>query len=415
MNLFQYTSRNDAGKTVVGTLEALNEESVATELMQAGLTPITIKEIQPGHLFKPGFIPAFKLDFDDLLGSKRVGLEELIIFSRQMYSLMKAGIPIMRALNGLADSTFNKALEKTIRDVLQDLESGMPLAQAMSKRPRVFDNLYVSVVHVGENSGRLDEAFIQLAGNLELDRETMKRIKSATRYPSFVVAAMGIGLLIINIFVIPAFSSVFAQLGAELPWQTRVLIGFSNFITSYWHVLLLMAIMLVVGTKVWLGTPNGRYTWDRWKLKLPVLGSLFERIHLGRFCRSFSMMLKSGVPIIQGLNVVSHALGNEYMARLVRGMRVDIERGESFLQAAAASKLFTPLVLQMISVGEETGGADEMLAEAADFYEQEVDYELKGLADAIEPILIIGIGGMVLVLALGVFLPLWDLSSAASR
>jgi MSHA biogenesis protein MshG len=168
------------------------------------------------------------------------------------------------------------------------------------------------------------------------------------------------------------------------------------------------------GIRSWVATPAGRLVWDKWKLRLPVIGGMFERIHLGRFCRSFAMMLKSGVPIVQGLNVVSHAIGNEYMAGYVRDMRLNIEKGESFLQAAVATKLFTPLVLQMISVGEETGGVDEMLGQAAAFYEQEVDYELKGLADAIEPVLIIGIGAMVLVLALGVFLPLWDLSAAAS-
>ncbi|MBV1879279.1 MAG: type II secretion system F family protein [Pseudomonadales bacterium] len=407
MSQYQYTCRNQSGDTVKGILDAANEENVATELLQTGLTPITIQIVNTSE--------TFDLDIAALLPSARVGLEELIIFSKQMYSLSKAGIAMIRALNGLSESTFNPTLRKAIKAVLHSLESGQPLAQALSQHPRIFSDLYVSVVHVGENSGRLDEAFLQLAGYLELERETIKRIKSATRYPTFVIIAMSIGLVIINIFVIPAFSGVFAKLGAELPWQTQVLISFSNFMLNYWPLLLLLLMGSLVGIKFWLKTPAGRYRWDGWKLKLPVLGSLFERIHLGRFCRSFSMMLRSGIPIVQGLNVVSHALGNDYMAERVRGMRQNIERGESFLQAAAMSKLFTPLVMQMISVGEETGGIDEMLAEAADFYEQEVDYELKGLADAIEPIMIIGIGAMVLVLALGVFLPLWDLSSAASR
>ena len=406
MSQFEYTSRNSAGDTVKGTLEAANEESVASELLLTGLTPISIKEAAETK--------GFEFDLSSLMTPK-VELEELIIFSRQMYSLSKAGIPMIRALNGLSQSTINTTLKKTIKAVLHDLESGQPLAQALSQHPKIFTDLYVSVVHVGENSGRLDEAFIQLAGYLELERETLKRIKSATRYPTFVISAMAIGLVIINIFVIPAFSGVFAKLGADLPWQTQVLISFSDFMVTFWPLLLIMAVGIYVGTKYWIETKEGRYRWHEWKLKLPILGSLFERIHLGRFCRSFSMMLESGIPIVQGLNVVSHALGNDFMAAKVRGMRQNIERGESFLQAAASSYLFTPLVLQMISVGEETGGIDEMLAEAADFYEQEVDYELKGLADAIEPIMIIGIGGMVLVLALGVFLPLWDLSSAASR
>ncbi|MBL4680908.1 MAG: type II secretion system F family protein [Pseudomonadales bacterium] len=405
MNLYQYTSRNQRGKTVVGRLEAANEENVANELFRTGLTPIKIKQVSRIK----------KFDINEYIGNRKVGLEDLILFSRQMYSLTKAGIPILRALLGLADSTFNVTLKNTINLILKDLESGQPLASAFGRHPKVFSDLYVSIIHIGENSGKLDEAFKQLASYLELERETLKRIKSATRYPTFVLVAMGVGLGIINIFVIPAFAGVFAKLGADLPWQTQVLISTSNFFVSYWHLLLILGFAAVAGTRSWLGTTEGRYTWDRWKLRLPILGSLFERIHLGRFCRSFAMMLKSGIPIVQGLNVVSRALGNEFMAKKVVEMRTSIERGESFLQSAASIALFTPLVLQMISVGEETGGVDEMLAEAAEFYEQEVDYELKGLADAIEPVMIIGIGAMVLVLALGVFLPLWDLSAAASR
>jgi MSHA biogenesis protein MshG len=406
MSLYEYQVRNGDGKLLTGTLEAVNDESVAGELIEAGLTPISITKTNAAA-------PGSKFDLNALLAGQ-VDIEALIVFSRQMYSLSKAGIPMMRALSGLADSANHPLMKSTIREVSKQLESGRTLASALQDHPKTFSDLYVSIIHVGENSGRLDESFLQMAGYLELERETRKRIKSATRYPTFVLVAMGIGLVIINIFVIPAFSGVFAQLGAELPWQTQALLSMSNFMLTYWPLILLLGVGSSFGMRSWVATPRGRLFWDRWKLKLPVIGGMFERIHLGRFCRSFSMMLRSGVPIVQGLNVVSHALGNEYMASYIRDMRLNIERGESFLQAASGTGLFTPLVLQMISVGEETGGVDEMLAEAADFYEQEVDYELKGLADAIEPILIIGIGGMVLVLALGVFLPLWDLSAAAS-
>jgi MSHA biogenesis protein MshG len=406
VSLYEYKVRNSEGKMLSGTLEAMNDESVAGELIEAGLTPVSIT-------LSRAAAPSEGFDLNAFLAGQ-VDLEALIVFSRQMYSLSKAGIPMMRALSGLADSANHPLMKRTIRDISRQLESGRALASALQDHPKTFSDLYVSIIHVGENSGRVDESFLQMASYLELERETRKRIKSATRYPTFVLAAMAIGLVIINLFVIPAFASVFAQLGAELPWQTQALLSLSNFMVTYWPLLLVLGLGTIVATRAWVATPQGRLFWDRWKLKIPVIGGMFERIHLGRFCRSFSMMLRSGVPIVQGLNVVSHALGNEYMAGYVREMRLNIERGESFLQAAVAAGLFTPLVLQMISVGEETGGVDEMLSEAADFYEQEVDYELKGLADAIEPILIIGIGAMVLVLALGVFLPLWDLSSAAS-
>tara|TARA_R110002072_G_scaffold103600_2_gene227270 strand:- start:16160 stop:17338 length:1179 start_codon:yes stop_codon:yes gene_type:complete len=391
---------------VTGTLEAANEENVANELLGTGLTPISIEfattSENPSIDWRRWFEP-------------KIELEDLILFSRQMFSLSKAGIPMIRALTGLSESTVNVTLRRVIEEVQSDLEAGQPLSQAMAKQEKVFSDLYIAIIHVGENSGRLDEAFAQIATYLELERETIKRIKSATRYPTFVLVAMGIGLLIINVFVIPAFSGVFEKLGADLPWQTQLLVGFSNFVVSYWYFLLFVAIGIVTGVRTWVARPEGRLQWHRWKLKLPVIGSLFERIHLGRFCRSFSMILRSGLPIMQGLHIVSQALGNDYMSGKIKGMRGHIERGGSFLQSAHQSKLFTPLVLQMISVGEETGAMDSMLAEAAEFYEQEVDYELKGLADAIEPILIIGIGAMILVLALGVFLPLWDLSSAAAR
>jgi MSHA biogenesis protein MshG len=322
---------------------------------------------------------------------------------------------MIRALTGLAESSMNVSLRRVIEAIRTELEAGQPLSQAMARQKNVFSDLYIAIIHVGENSGRLDEAFAQIAAYLELERETIKRIKSATRYPTFVLVAMSVGLLIINVFVIPAFSGVFEKLGADLPWQTQVLVGFSNFVVSYWYVLLFVALAVVTLVRGWVGRPEGRLQWHRWKLKLPVIGSLFERIHLGRFCRSFSMILRSGLPIVQGLHIVSQALGNDYMSFKIRDMREHIERGGSFLQSALSSELFTPLVLQMISVGEETGAMDAMLGEAAEFYEQEVDYELKSLADAIEPILIIGIGAMLLVLALGVFLPLWDLSSAAAK
>lgn len=404
MAQFEYVCRNGEGVSVKGILEASNEEHAATELIQGGMTPITIRVTEA---------EVARFDLQKWFAPK-IQLEDLILFSRQMYSLSKAGIPMIRALSGLAESTVNPTLRQVIKDVQTDLESGLALSNAMAKQ-KIFSELYIAVVHVGENSGRLDEAFEQIGTYLELERETLKRIRSATRYPTFVIVAMAIGLLIINVFVIPAFSGVFAKLGADLPWQTQVLIGLSDFIVGYWYLLLFLFLSAVTLIRLWLDTDDGRYKWHQWKLHLPVIGSLFERIHLGRFCRSFSMILRSGLPLVQGLHIVSQALGNDYMAKQVRDMRAFIERGGSFLQSASQSGLFTPLVLQMISVGEETGAMDDMLGEAAEFYEQEVDYDLKGLADAIEPILIIGIGAMILVLALGVFLPLWDLSSAASR
>ena len=231
----------------------------------------------------------------------------------------------------------------------------------------------------------------------------------------FVVGTIGIALVIMNIFVIPTFAEVFQKFDAELPWQTQVLIGVSDFFNDYWMHMLVAAIGAHFFTRRFLATPQGRLTWDRWKLKTPIVGSIFERIILTRFCHTFAIVSRSGLPINNSLQIIARVLGNEYLAKKVRTMRDGVERGVSIYQTARESQMFTPTVLQMISVGEETGAMSELLEQAAGFYEEEVDYQLKGMTDAIEPILIIAIAGMVLVLALGVFLPLWDLSGVANR
>ena len=230
-----------------------------------------------------------------------------------------------------------------------------------------------------------------------------------------MLGAIAVAIVILNLFVIPAFARVFEKFNAELPWQTRAIIGASDFMVAWWPLLLVGAVGGVFALRHWVGTPEGRLTWDRWKLKLPILGGIFERINLARFCQTFAMVSRAGVPITQGLLVISRAIGNEYMAERIDGMRHGIERGSGITSTARESGMFSPVVLQMMAVGEETGSMDELMAQSASFYEEEVDYQLKGLADAIEPILIIAIGVMVLILALGVFLPLWDLSSVANR
>jgi MSHA biogenesis protein MshG len=278
----------------------------------------------------------------------------------------------------------------------------------------VFNDLFVALIHVGENTGRLDAAFRQIAGYLELERETRQRIQAATRYPMFVLAAISIAIVILNIFVIPAFATVFAKYGADLPWQTQAILAVSNFFVQFWPLLLLVSVALVWALLSYLKTPAGRLRWHTLKIQLPILGSIFERIYLSRFCHTFAMVSRAGVPLNQGLKIVARAIGNDYFAVRIDEMRSGIERGESVTATANQAKLFSPVVLQMMAVGEETGTMDELLDQAASFYEEEVSYALKGMTDALEPILIIGIAGLVLIMALGVFLPLWDLNSVAN-
>lgn len=407
MPRFAFKARDGSGREVVGHREATSATALAQELAASGTIPLTIAE-DDGFEAEEAGSGGFRL-FE-----QKVSLDEVILFSHQMFSLSKAGISVVRAVRGLAESQQNEKFKEVLMDTSANLEAGADFATSLRRYPRIFSELYASVIHVGENTGRLDQAFKQIALYLEVERETKKRIKAATRYPMFVMGAITIAIVIMNIFVIPAFADVFAKFDAELPWQTRVLIGVSDFFVDYWMMLSALLVLFIYGLRRYLGTPEGRYQWDRVKLKLPILGGIFERVNLSRFCQTFAMVSRAGIPITQGLHVISRAIGNEYMADRVSVMRQGIERGSSVSQTAVESGMFTPVVLQMIAVGEETGSMDELLEQAAGFYEEEVDYQLKSLTDAVEPILIIAIGIMVLILALGVFLPLWDLSSVAN-
>ncbi|WP_339771257.1 type II secretion system F family protein [uncultured Paraglaciecola sp.] len=399
---FTYTARNASGELTSGNLEATDASSVAHILLGRKFTPIEIKEAKAST----------NTSLDMSLFTPKIKLEDLIIFSRQMFSLTKSGIPIIRSVKGLADTASSERMTVILNDVCDQLERGRTLSSAMHRHNKVFGQLFVSIVHVGENTGRLDEAFQQLSDYLEREQETRKQIKAATRYPTFVILAVVAALVIMNIFVIPVFANMFNSFGAELPIMTRVLLATSDFFITKWPYLLVGIIFGVFLISHYIGTPSGRYKWDRTKLRLPIVGSIFERTLLSRFARSFAMMLRSGVPLISALNLVSEAVNNAFMADKIVQMRKNIEKGESLSRVASSSKMFTPLVLQMISVGEETGRVDELLGEAAEFYEREVDYDLKSLTSKIEPILIMIVAAMVLVLALGIFTPMWNMMGA---
>lgn len=255
--------------------------------------------------------------------------------------------------------------------------------------------------------------FLRLYQHLEFERDMAERVKTALRYPTFVVSAMGGALVVINIFVVPAFSKIFAAFHAELPLVTRLLIGFSNFTVNYGWLLGLLAFGGFYGFKTWVAKGAGQLWWDRMKLRLPIAGSIATKATLARFCRSFALAIRSGVPITAGLASVALAVDNAYMRQVIEKMKTGIERGDSVLKNAITAKVFTPVVIQMFAVGEETGDLDGMMEEVAMIYQREVDSELKTLSARIEPILIVGLGAMVLVLALGVFLPMWDLSTVS--
>jgi len=283
----------------------------------------------------------------------------------------------------------------------------------MRLHPKVFSPFYISMVQVGEMTGMLDETFMRLYGHLEFEKDMKERISSALRYPMFVMIAMALAIVVVNIFVIPAFAKVFAGFQTELPLMTRILMGFSGFMINYWALMLALLIGAVVGFRKYINTVQGRYQWDKYKLGLPIAGKIIFKSTLARFARSLALAFKSGIPILQGLSVVALVVDNAYMRKQIEDMRDGVERGESILRTANASKIFNSTVLQMIAVGEETGDMDGLMFEIAGMYEREIEYEVKTLAQQIEPIMIVALGILVLILALGIFLPMWDLGKAA--
>jgi MSHA biogenesis protein MshG len=404
---FRYKGRNMRGELVQGRLEGADSGAIAEQLFNIGVTPVEIDAAGEA-------ISVNAPDWWRRLSAPKVGLIELMLFSRQMYTLLKAGVPILRALAGLQESTSNPTLAAIIQDLRSGLDAGRELSAAMHRHPEVFSTFYVSLVRVGELTGELENIFLRLYEHLDFEREIRERIKAALRYPMFVIMAMGAALVVVNLFVIPAFAKVFAQFKTELPLMTRMLLAFSNFMIEQWPLLLAIVVLAGVAWRTWVRTKAGKYQWDRYKLKLPVAGKIILKATLARFSRSFSLALKSGVPVVHALTTVAQVVDNDYLALRIEQMRDGVERGESVLRTATAAGVFTPVVLQMVAVGDETGEMDSLMLEVAELYERDVEYEVRTLSSQIEPILIIGLGALVLVLALGVFLPIWDLGRAAT-
>jgi len=406
MASFKYIGRHFDGSQAQGTIEAGSSIAVADLLTRKKITPISI------HIIETKGEGILSLDINEVFGWSTVSLEELIVFCRQMYALMRSGVPILRAINGMVESTNSESLKKALIDIGSQLEGGYALSSALNQHKKIFGELFISLIHVGENTGQLDHAFLKLATYFEREEETRKRIKTALRYPTMVLIALSIAMVILNIFVIPTFASMFAKLGADLPVTTKFLMTSSELFINYWPYMLFASIGFYVFIQRSLKTEKGRFQWDKRKVNLPIIGSIIERSILARFSHSFGMVLKAGVPMTTSLSLVADAVDNAYMQEKIIAMRAAIESGESLLRASVASKLFTPLVLQMIAVGEETGRVDELLTEVGDYYEREVDYDLSTLTARIEPLLLIVVAAMVLVLALGIFTPMWDMASA---
>jgi len=404
MPVFHYKARGSHGDAIEGSLDAGSTDAVAAHLMDSGLTPVDIY-LQVEH-------SSVRTDFNELFKQK-VETADLIQFSRQMYSMLRAGIPIFRAVTGLAATTANRTLKQTLEHVTGSLESGRSLSEALAQHPDVFSMFYISMVRVGETSGHIEDIFKQLAFYLDREKETRKKIKSALRYPMFVITAIAVALGIISIFVIPAFADMFRSFGAELPLPTRILMAVSDFMVANWPMLLGGIIVSIIGLRMFINSEDGAYRWDKLMLNLPLTGPVVYKASLARFSHLIAMSLGAAVPLITSLTVVARALNNRFLEERILGMRSGIEQGKAISMVAANSGIFDPLVMQMLAVGEESGTITELLKEIADYYDREVDYATERLSASIEPILTVIIGVLVLVMAMGVFLPMWDLASAA--
>ncbi len=406
MAVFAYKGRSARGELVAGQLEGDTTDAIAQRLFNSGITPINIA---PASAIDSGSAQLWRK-----LGGGKPKTADLILFSRQMYTITKSGLPLLRGLKGLAASTHNSILREALEDIIASLESGRDLAASFARHPAVFSALYVSIIRVGESTGTLEQSFLRMCEYLSLDQDIQDRVKAAVRYPMIVVIFIAAAMAVITIFVIPNFAPLFKALGNNLPMPTRIILAVSDFFQSYWYVV----VAALSGAYVWFRrytqTEAGRYRWHRLKLRLPVIGPLAHQAILSRISRSLSISMAAGLPVIQALNIIARSAGNDFMAERVTRLRDAVERGDGLSRAAATVGMFPSLVIQMMAVGEETGELTDLLAEVADFYQREVDYSLKNLSAALEPILIVGVGGMVLVLALGVFLPMWEMVAKVS-
>ncbi len=406
MNTYRYRVRDADGQLREGRLQADSEQAAAAQLLDGGASPLEIAEERSGGGERKSLAALFE---------PKIRLDDLILFSRQMYSITKAGVPIIQGLARLAESTPNPRFAEVLREISRDLEGGREISAAFARHTDIFGTLYVSILRVGEMTGQIETAFHSMYDYLQRDKVVIDRVKAAMRYPMFVIIAIGVAIGVLTVLVIPTFADVFASVNMQLPLATRIILAVSQFARDYWPLVLAAIAAAVVAFRRWTATEAGRLTWDRTLLRIPKLGDVLLRATLARFTRAMGVAMTAGVPITQALAGVARASGNMYVAEKILSMRNGVERGDTLLRTAASARVFTPVVLQMIAVGEETGQLDTMMLEVADFYDREVEYDIANLSSIIEPVLTVVVGIMVLVLALGIFLPMWDLTQLASR
>jgi MSHA biogenesis protein MshG len=401
-SIFHYEGRDANGRSVSGDLSVNTIDDVISYLKKRNITPIHV-DVAKRRTLK--FSKLLSLN----IGQNKVPLYDVMNFCRQLAALNGAGVPLIRAINQLAQSSKSQHLKETLITVTDEISAGLSLGNSLKKHPEAFSPIVVNIIDIGENTGHLNEALIQLGNYLESTITNNRRLLSAIRYPSFVFISILAAIILMNFFVVPKFTMMFASFKAELPLPTLIIMRSSDFMVKHgWALLIVVIGILLLGFRL-LKIPGVRYFWDKHRLSLPIFGNLQKRIILSQFTWTFSLILRSGVPIIKGLTLAANSTENSYFSKQLLTIRDAIDHGESFSQATNNCGLFTPTTVQMIEVGEESGKLDELLAEVAKYYDNEVDYDLRRINELIEPFLLMIIGSMVLILALGIYLPMWNL------
>jgi MSHA biogenesis protein MshG len=405
MPSFQYKAVTSTGQVVSSTLEAPNVAAASKELYQKGYKPISLKSMGKRARGADGAAGSGQ-------GSaKRVKADEIVQFTRQLVTLLRAGVPILTALEALRDQA-SKGFGVVINKIYVEVMSGKSFSQALDQHPKVFSKLYVNSVKAGEMSGSLDTVLERMAQLIKHDAETNKKIRSALQYPTFVLSAMVLAFLVIMVKVVPSFAALFDGLGMNLPLPTKIMMGVSKFMQHNILYILGIIIAATVSFKMYIRTVKGRFRWDGIKMKIPLIGNVIIKGSMARFTRMFETLNRSGLPILQTLTTVSSAVGNVVIEKQIQQVALGVEKGEGISGSMKKSNLFPPMVNKMIAIGEQSGSLDTMLENISDHYDLEVEYAIKSLTAMIEPILTVVMGGAVAIMALGIFLPMWNMIGA---
>ncbi|UCG35813.1 MAG: type II secretion system F family protein [Candidatus Omnitrophota bacterium] len=408
MATYNYRARDKFGKLTQGSIEANAESEVVARLREKGCVPIAIKRAEEAQ----GLSKVLNDFFDRFKGVK---YSDLNAFTRQFFVLQRAGLPILVSLNVLREQSQNKRLRDAIENIEKDIRGGASLSGAMKKHTKVFSDIYISMIEVGEASGTLDEILERLAALGEHEEHVQMRIKAATRYPIIVIVAIVLAFSVLTTFVVPRFAKIFSKSGVDLPLPTQVLVWLNRFITDFWWVSIALLIIALFALKKFINTTHGRIWWDNLKLKVPVFGPLVLKLSMSRFTRIVGIMMRSGVPVLPVLDLASAGTGNAVISGIIDNIKSGVNDGHGLADSIRFTGTFPPAVVQMVSVGEKTGKLDELMMHVSNYYNSQAEYTIDNLTTLIEPMLLLVLGGGVLFMALGIFLPMWNLISLFKR